>query len=165
MSDPSLHDPFLRVVRQEHPDVDLVILPPAATPPRTESPEVLRQARAAVQESRRTLTRLLAETGRPESTMVDLWSTYARTGSRHRIARTLLADLPEAARTLEVVGDWLLAEGWDARPCADGSPRLRAVRADLVLEATGHPTAIEVEIRSVSFPLSDATAASLDEEP
>ncbi|KRF13746.1 hypothetical protein ASG90_12945 [Nocardioides sp. Soil797] len=164
MSDPALNDPFLRVVRQEHPDVDLVILPPAAAPPETESTEVLRRARVAVAQARRTLDRLLAVTGRPESATVDLWSTYARTGSRHRIARTLLSDLPAATQTLELVGDWLLAEGWDARPYADGSSRLRAVHDDLVLEAIGYRTAVEVEIRSAAFPLSDASAAALDAE-
>lgn len=165
MSDPSLNDPFLRIVRQEHPDIDLVILPPAATPPETESREVLHRARAAVQESRRTVAQLLAVTGRPESTVVDLWSSYASTGSRRRVTRTLLGDLPAATQTLEQVGDWLLAEGWDARPYADGSTRLRAVRGDLVLEATGHATAIEIEIRSEPLPLSDESAESLDEEP
>lgn len=164
MSDPALTNPLLRRLRQDHPDVDIVILPPEVAAPETESDEVAQRAATAIAQSRRTLAHLLAVTGRPDAPTVEVWSTHSRTGSRQRVSRALAADLPESevATMLEQVGDWLLADGWDARPYADGSSRLRAVRNDLVLEATGWRTSVEVELRSVPFPLSDATAESLE---
>lgn len=167
MADPTplSDDPFFRVLRERHPDADLVVLPPAAPAPDDEPAEVRERARELVATARATLDSVFRRIGREPSVAVDLWSSHDRTGRRRRIARAAVHDLDPGAPValLREVGDALLALGWDARPYADGSPRLRAVRDGLVCEARAFGQALAVEVTSAPLPLSDATAAELEE--
>lgn len=163
MPEPSL-DPFFRVLRESHPDVDLVILPPATPAPVDEDPAVRSLARDLVAAVGDTVDELLARTGIRPTARVEFWSSNSRDGSRSRVARAGVLELEEGAPgpLLEHVGNALLALGWDARPYADGSRRLRGVSGDLVCEAEATGSSVIVEVRSAALPLSDATAAALE---
>lgn len=165
--DPLSEDPFLRTLRARHPDVDVVVLPPAVAAPAEEPAAVREQARHVVARARATLAAVSARIGREPSAAVDLWSSHDRTGRRRRIARAAFDELEPGVPValLREVGDALLALGWDARPYADGSPRLRAVMQDLVCEAEATGQSVVVEVTSVPLPLSDATASQLGERP
>jgi hypothetical protein len=163
MPDLSL-DPLFRVLRERHPDVDLVILPPATPAPVDEDPVVRSRARDLVAAVGATVDEVLARTGIQPTARVEFWSSNGRDGSRSRIARAGVLELAAGSPgpLLEQVGDALLALGWDARPYADGSRRLRGVLGDLVCEAEATESSVTFEVRSLPLPISDATAAALE---
>jgi hypothetical protein len=169
--DPALDDPFFRVVRERHPDIDLVMLPPVVLPPTVQDPAEEARAQALLAKVDETLdaVRLAVRVASGLSMEISAsWSTGSATGSRRRIARAVSHDVPpaEAVSALRAIGNRLLALGWDARPYADGSARLRGVHrqanGELSCEAVVGEGTLQVIVQTGPLALTDRVADALE---
>lgn len=165
-SDPALTDPMYGELRRRHPDVDLVVLP-SATPddhPPLAGPGQVRALRSHVDA---VLTALSGQLGLEPEGAVRLWWQQAHPLCHRRVVRAELVDAAGGPPTqlLRRTADALVALGWDARPAADGSPRLRAVAGPVEVVAEATPTALAVRLTSEPVwaareALADGEAAS-----
>lgn len=162
--DPLADDPFFRVVHARHPDVDLVILPPAVPAPTEEPPGTHGRARALVDGASTMLEDLFGRVGQQPGTRVSTWSSVGRSGRRRFLVRAIVGDLEPgtAVPLLREIGDALLAMGWDARPYDDGSPRLLAVRGDLRCASEAFEDSVRLAVDSVPLVVTDATISALE---
>lgn len=149
-NDAALADPMFSEVRRRHPDVDVVLLPspePGAHPPLA-GPGQVRALRSHVDAVLTTLSGHLAL--EPDQT-VRLWWQQAHPLCHRRVVRAGFGD-PTGERTpvdlLREAADALVALGWDARPAADGSTRLRATAKPVELVAEATPVALAVRLTS-----------------
>ncbi|MBM7517360.1 hypothetical protein [Nocardioides nitrophenolicus] len=158
-------DPFWSVVRRRHPDVDLVLLPPAAAPEESEpepAPTSVADASAECLARVAELWDLLVGGTVPDEQR-SAWTTGPAPGlMRHEATWTLLAVDPVLATgTLERAAASLRDEGWRVLAPPDGMPRVLAGRRarsgreelDLVLvPATGR---FFLTVRSGRYLLED----------
>lgn len=163
-SDPALADPMFHELRRRHPDVDVVLLPapePDSHPPLASTGQV-RALRAHVDAVLATLSRRLGVQPRES---LGLWWQQAHPLAHRRVVRAaFVSGSPDRPPSdlLRTVADELVALGWETRPAADGSPRVRAVAdpVEVVAEATGSALAV----RLTSTPLWVAPQALADDE-
>lgn len=142
-------DPFFDELRRRQPDIDIVVLPPDATPDGT--PEIDLAAQRAVQEEvEAVLEDLLRRSGLGEGQRTHRWRRT--TGRAHRFGATLTQrDLtPEQSIAgLRAVRDVLVDDpAWDARPGPGSGARLVATHDSRDLEVTAHavPSILVVQV-------------------
>lgn len=152
-ADPTQSDPMLRVLRERHPEVDVIVLPqPAAPAPAPVLDSSQREALAADVETALgdLLTRLgpaAAAAGRDGRWHRDEW------GRTWYESAALVRDLAPGANVdlLRSTGHALTGLGWQARPVPGDRPRLVARRrGGLEASATVRPTSLVVTVRTVA---------------
>jgi len=144
---------MLRVLRERHPEVDIVVLPQPA--PVRRAPEVDRSGRDALAEDlERDLDDLLERLGSdgpPHSVQRDhRWQTDEWHQTWYE-AVAVVDDLADGANValLRATGKALVDLGWRARPVPGDRPRLVARRRDgSEAVATVRPTSLVVTFRT-----------------
>lgn len=160
--DPIQADPMLRVLRERHREVDIVVLPDpalraAGPPPRPPAPmradDVVRRADALLEELTDRLTRDRALPGRPAR--VHLWRADSP-GRRFLESRMVVTDLAdgENVRLLRACSEAFLELGWPARPVPGRRPRLVAARGLFRASATVSDGGFRLFLRSASLPVA-----------
>lgn len=146
--DPALADPFFRPLRLAHPDVDIVLLPPPGAVGPGLAPAGPGQVRALRRHAAAVLDALVSRLGRDASDVGGYWWTQAHPDVHRWVLTASFADLGPGGGValLRRIGDTLLDLGWDARPAADGRPRLRGVAGPVELVASAYDDAVAVTI-------------------
>ncbi|PUA79020.1 hypothetical protein [Nocardioides currus] len=142
-------DPMMRVLRERHPDVDIVLLPPVE--PILDRPSATwAQCRALQHHADTVLATLSLNLGHEPATRVDYWWSQAHPEVRRWVTAASYADLGDdgARALLRALGNLLVRLGWEPRPAADGSPRLRGVAGPFELIASAADDAVSVNITS-----------------
>lgn len=165
--DPIRTDPMLRVVRERHREVDIVVLPDptlrAAGPPLPPAPavrtdDVVRRAGTLLEEVR---VRLAGDEGSAGGAqgphVVHRWRTD-ELGRRFLESRLVLSGLAqgENVRLLRSCGDALVGLGWRARPVPARRPGLVAVRGSSRAWATVTPSGFQLFLVSGLLVLAEA---------
>lgn len=156
-----LADPMLGVLREHHPDVDVVLLPTPPTPRPAEVDPVATPADLArlAQETDHLLDTLVARLTRHPS-----WPQHPEREARWRHDRMASADHGLAHRESLVVatglaegdnvallrasGNGLLGLGWQARPVPGSRPRLVARRGPFTASAMVREGSVQLTIGS-----------------
>jgi hypothetical protein len=156
--DPTLADPMLRVLRERHPEVDIVVLPqPAPVPQVPELGPAQREAFAADLE--RLLDDLLGRLPHAGSTRRDgRWHTDEWDQSWYECV-SVVGDLAEGDNItlLRSTGNALVGLGWQARPVPGDRPRLVARRRG------GFEAAATVRLTSLVLTLRTAKVRPAEE--
>lgn len=139
-------DPMMRTLRERHPDVNIVLLPPVE--PIVDQPSATpAQCRALQQHADAVLATLSLNVQREPSTRVDYWWSQNHPEVRRWVTAASYADLGDGALPmLRSVGNLLARLGWEPRPAADGSPRMRGVAGpfELIASAVGDTVSINI---------------------
>lgn len=148
-------DPMMRTLRERHPDVNIVLLPPVE--PITDRPSATpAQCRALQQHADTVLATVSRGAEREPSTRVDYWWSQNHPEVRRWVTAASYADLGDGAvPMLRSVGNLLVRLGWEPRPAADGSPRLRGVAGpfELVASAVGDTVSITLTSDPLYIPV------------
>lgn len=141
-------DPMMRIMRERHPDVNIVLLPPVV--PIVDRPSAsAAQCRAVQQHADTVLATLSLSVEREPSTRVDYWWSQSHPEVRRWVTAASYADLGEGALPmLRSLGNALVRLGWEPRPAADGSARLRGVAGPFELIASAAGDVVSVNITS-----------------
>jgi len=149
--DPTLDDPMLRVLRERHPEVDIVVLPQNAPAP--VAPELAAHEREALATGVEQLAdELLAqlERGVHTATRDGRWHTDEWDQTWYE-GVAVVGDLGwgDNVSLLRSTGDALVGLGWQARPVPGDRPRLVARRrGGFEASATVRPTSLVIRIRT-----------------
>lgn len=146
--DPALTDPMMRELRERHPDVDIVLLPPV--PPLDEPVATAAQCHARTRHADRVLAALSERIDREPTARADYWWGQAHPESRRWVTAASYGDLGDegAVPLLRRLANTLVHLGWEPRPAADGSPRVRGVAGPFELIAGATADAVSVRITS-----------------
>jgi len=158
---PVAADPMMRILRERHPDVNIVLLPPVE--PIVDRPSATSaQCRAVQHHADTVLATLSLNVEREPSTRADYWWSQSHPEVRRWVTAASYADLGDegALSLLRTLGNLLAHLGWEPRPAADGSPRIRGVAGPFELIASAAGDAVSVNITSdplyISAELHDA---------
>lgn len=150
--DPALADPMLRVLRERHPEVDIILLPgPAARPPvptlAPEEREALAHSTEALVDD--VLAHLSREPAWAESVREGRWRDDSQGQARYEVV-VVVSGLEEGANIdlLRATGGALVELGWQARPVRGKRPRLAARRAGVSATATVRATQFLLKVQS-----------------
>lgn len=149
--DPTLDDPMLRVLRERHPEVDVVVLPQSAPAP--VAPVLAAERLDAVgAEVEQLLDEVLGRVadGDREVAREGRWHTDEWDQSWYE-AVAVVGDLDRGDNValLRSTGTALLGLGWQARPVPGDRPRLAARRrGGFEATATVRPTSLVVKVRT-----------------
>lgn len=159
-------EPFFRVVRDRHPDVDLVILPPIDAPDPNQIETPLDDVRTIAAHTRDSLATVLVAAGHSSSTVSgESWPYLNSPIARRLKIRASIRDLgDDVVPVLRRIGDELLAMGWDARPVVDESPRLMASDGKHLLEANAVGPNVDLWIDSPAFVATEETVTQLERD-
>ena len=143
-------EPLLGVVREDHPDVDIVILPPeqpidlSAIP--VSDPSTIESASDS---ARMVLADLRSVAGiGPATEQSERWMPRdGLTRLSCHVGEHQLSDGESVAR-LRRVGTWLQAQGWHVDPETTGWPRLSATDGVHTVEAMAVTSTIELTVLS-----------------
>lgn len=156
-------DPFLRAVRQRHPDADLVLLPPvvADLPEASEA-----EATERVDRARASLASLYSRIGRTPTSSVELWWHQGLPDVHRLVVRASFRDLRTgtAVPLLRDVGEALLAEGWVAGPVPGERPALEAATRGQRLTAAAYPHSVDLELTSAPLRMPSGSLPDLGPE-
>lgn len=147
--DPVAADPMMRILRERHPDVTVVLLPPVE--PLLDQPSATpAQCRAIQRHASTVLATVSLNVEREPSTRVDYWWSQSQPEVRRWVIAATYADLGDhgAVALLRSLGNLLAGLGWEPRPAADGSPMIRGVAGPLELIASAAGDAVSVNITS-----------------
>jgi hypothetical protein len=146
--DPALADPMMRELRERHPDVDIVLLPPVA--PLTEPSATRAQCVARMQHAGRVLATLSERLDREPTARTDYWWSQKHPEVRRWVTAASFGDLGDegAVPFLRRLANTLVHLGWEPRPAADGSPKVRGVAGPFELIARASGDAVSVNITS-----------------
>ncbi|MCW2835739.1 MAG: hypothetical protein JWN68_3692 [Nocardioides sp.] len=139
----------MRVLRERHPDVNIVLLPPVE--PILDRPSATpAQCRAVQHHADTVLSTLSTEVGLEPSTRVDYWWSQSHPEVRRWVTAASYTDLgPEGAvPVLRTLGNLLARLGWEPRPAADGSPRVRGIAGPFELIASADGEVVTVNLTS-----------------
>lgn len=161
--DPALADPMLRVLRERHPEVDIVVLPQTAPAPR--APDLTSEQRATL-------------AGDVERSLDDLLDRLAAHPAAGQVRRDATWHSDEWDQTwyecvavvgplgtgdnmalLRATGRALVGLGWRARPVPGGRPRLEARRGGLSAAATVRPDTLVLTLRTAKARAADGEAS------
>lgn len=165
-------DAFWRAFRNEHPEVDLVLLPDPALTARPG--DAVPAGTETAEQTSVVADRLLDEldnhlAGQPGWPIViartRLWRDDPP-AHRHLECRLVVSDLDPGLPVplLRAVGNAFLAAGWRARPLPGDRPRLVARRGPFRATATVTPDALHLVLRSGLLPAETAETAETAEE-
>jgi hypothetical protein len=161
--DPAAADPFFRVLRERHPDVDVVLLPPTRPRPAdadawTGDPEVV------ADDALEALRVLGASLGTDLPVGVRFWKHHEEAAQQHLAVATSIAAPGTEVPELRRVGQALLDLGWDARPLEHQErPTLEARRDGHRLVA--HVVEGGVDLALTSRPVADTAFAEAGDRP
>lgn len=147
--EPAAADPMMRVVRERHPDVNIVLLPPVE--PILDQPSATpAQCRAVQKHADTVLATLSLNVEREPSTRVDYWWSQSHPEVRRWVTAASFTDLGDdgAIPLLKSVGNLLARLGWEPRPAADGSPKIRGVAGPFELIAIADGDLVSVNLTS-----------------
>jgi hypothetical protein len=144
--DPALADPMMRALRERHPDVDIVLLPPVR--PLDEPPATPAQCRSRMEHADRVLATLTERLDREPTARADYWWGQDHPEVRRWVTSAAYGDLGDggAIPFLRRLATNLVSLGWEPRPAADGSPRVRGVAGPFELVAQATADAVSVTI-------------------
>lgn len=149
--DPTLNDPMLRVLRERHPEVDIVVLP--QNTPAPVAPELAADDRDVLAAGvERMVDDLLArlDLGGRTATRDGRWHTDEWDQTWYE-GVAVVGDLGrgENVTLLRSTGNVLVGLGWQARPVPGDRPRLVARRrGGFEAAATVRPTSLVVTVRT-----------------
>lgn len=140
---------MMRVLRERHPDVNIVLLPPVEPIPDQPSATPA-QCRAVQKHADTVLATLSLNVEHEPSTRVDYWWSQSHPEVRRWVTAASYAGLGDqgAVPLLRTLGNLLARLGWEPRPAADGSPRIRGVAGPFELIASADGDAVSVSITS-----------------
>lgn len=145
-ADPIATDPFFKVLRERHPDVDIVLLP--ALEPRaadvdawTDDPRIVEERSAQL------LGEVIHAMGVEAAPGPPVWRDHPEAPQRYVRFETSWAATPPVPE-LRRLGTTLLELGWDAEPVATERPTLRATRAGHILIAEVSTAEVDLELTS-----------------
>ncbi len=158
--DPTLDDPMLRVLRERHPEVDIVLLPQTAPAP--VAPELGADERAALATGvERLLDDLLDRLGigdRPVAREgrwhTDEWDQGWYEGVA--VVRDLVPG--DNVALLRATGSAMADLGWQARPVPGDRPRLVGRRGGFEAAARVRPTSLVLTMRTAKVRASQEAA-------
>jgi len=171
--DPLAQAPLLRVVRERHPDVDVVVLPPEAPAPEpADAPVPVTDAALDAERARveAALAGLLAAAGatRAPADPADPAprTTWRSAPTSHVVPvaeARLPIDDPEAGIAVgRALSARLRADGWDGRLDRAGvTPLLLAALDDRTVRVAWLDAAVLVTVRGRALPVATATARAL----
>lgn len=161
--DPAATDPFFRVLRKRHPDVDVVLLPP--TRPRPADPDAWTGDPEAVAADALEALRVLGVslgTDLPDG--VRFWKHHEEAAQQHLVVVTSFPAPGQEVPGLRRVGQALLDLGWQSRPLErEERPTLEALRDGHRLVA--HVVEGGVDLALTSRPVADAAFAEAGGRP
>ncbi|WP_457205871.1 hypothetical protein [Nocardioides sp. P5_C9_2] len=162
--DPALADPMLRELRERHPDVDIVLLPPVR--PLDVPVATTAQCRSRMRHADRVLTTLSERLDREPTTRADYWWGQDHPEVRRWVTAAAFGDLGDegGVALLRRLADTLVQLGWEPRPAADGSPRVRGVAGPFELVARATDDAVSVTITSDALHVPADLHAELQHE-
>ena len=142
-------DPMMRVLRERHPDVNIVLLPPVE-PVLDQARATPAQCRALQKHADTVLATLSRGVEHEPSTRVDYWWSQSHPEVRRWVTAASYTDLGDdgAIPLLRTLGNLLARLGWEPRPAADGSPRIRGVAGPFELIASADGDVLSVNITS-----------------
>lgn len=142
-------DPMMRILRERHPDVNIVLLPPVA-PVGDRPSATLAQCRSVQQHADTVLSTVSQDLGHEPSTQVDYWWSQDHPEVRRWVTAATYPDLGDggAVPALRSLGNLLVRLGWEPRPATDGSPRIRGVAGPLELVASAEGSVLSVHLTS-----------------
>ena len=158
--DPTLNDPMLRVLRERHPEVDVVVLPQPAPAP--VAPELARDRRDALAADVEVLVDdLLArlQPGAGSLAREGRWHTDEWDQSWYECV-AVVGDLAggENIPLLRSTGSALVGLGWQARPVPGDRPRVVARRrGGFEAAATVRPTSLVLTLRTAKVRVAEGT--------
>lgn len=152
--DPTATDPFFRVLRERHPDVDVVLLPP--TQLRPADPDAWSGDPEAVADDAREALRVLGVSlGTDLPAGVRFWKHHEEAAQQHLVVATSFAAPGREVPELRRVGQALLDLGWRAAPLErEDRPTLEAHRDGHRLIA--HVVEGGVDLVLTSRPVTDS---------
>lgn len=152
--DPAAADPFFRVLRERHPDVDVVLLP--ATRPRPADPGAWTGDPQAVAEHALEALRVLGVAlGVDLPDGVRFWDHHEEAAQQHLTVTTSFPAPGQEVPQLRRLGTALVDLGWDARPLErQQRPTLEALRDGHRLVA--HVVEGGVDLVLTSRPVADS---------
>lgn len=156
-------DPMLRVVRERHPDVNIVMLPPEPTGPPGLPPTSEGQGRAIQQHTARVVACVSTTLELPAPLPVEFWWPQEHPEVYRWVCRWSYPVAGDSVDTLRQLGNALLRLDWDTRPAGDTPPKLRAVAGPLTLTATAHPGLVTLETVSEALHITPEMRALLTE--
>ena len=151
--DPAAADPFFRVLRERHPDVDVVLLPPIR--PRPADPDAWDGDPEVVADDALEALRVVGVAlGTDLPVGVRFWKHHEEAAQQHLAVATSIAAAGTEVRELRRVGQALLDLGWQARPLE------RQHRPSLEARRDGHrlvASAVEggIDLVLTSRPVAD----------
>ena len=164
-SDRVLDDPFLRVLRARHPDVDVVLLPEVDAAPPDLPPATVGQALAVGRHAVAVLEALWERAGQRLEPPVRFWWGQADPRLQRYVVKAALTDLdPDAVP--DVTGRFaraLLDLGWQPQPSPAGQPSLLARVGSLDVKVTGADRGVAVEVVSDPLHLTPETLEAAQE--
>jgi hypothetical protein len=159
--DPALVDPMMRELRERHPDVDIVLLPPVQ--PLDAPAATTAQCQARMLHADRVLATLSERLGREPTARADYWWSQDHPDVRRWVTAAAYGDLDDEGPVplLRRLANTLVHLGWEPRPAADGSPRVRGVAGPFELVAEATEEAVSVTITSDPLHVPAALHAEL----
>lgn len=150
-------DPMMRIVRERHPDVTIVLLPPVE-PIHDRPSATTAQCRAFQQHAETVLATLSRHLDSEPSTRADHWWSQRHPEVRRWVTATSYGNLDkgEPVALLRSLGTLLSKLGWDPRPAADGSPRLRGAAGPFELIASAGSDSVSINLTSEPLFVSEA---------
>ena len=148
--DPTLNDPMLRVLRERHPEVDVVVLPQPVPAP--VAPELAPDRRDALADDVERLVDDLLERLRTDRPVAreGRWHTDEWDQSWYECV-AVIGDLAtgDNVALLRSTGNALVGLGWQARPVPGDRPRLVARRrGGFEAAAAVRPTSLVLTLRT-----------------
>ena len=162
--DPALADPMLRVLREQHPEVDIVVLPQTAPAPQAPDLTLAQRGTLAAELDRSLddlLARLSADPATGPVTREGSWHTDEWDQTWYECV-AVVGPLGEGANIalLRSTGHALVGLGWQARPAPGDRPRLVARRrGGRWATATVRPESLVLTLRTAKVRTADEEAS------
>ena len=162
--DPALADPMLRVLREQHPEVDIVVLPQPAPAPQLPDLTLAQRGTLAADLDRSLddlIARLSADPAAGPVVREGSWHTDEWDQTWYECV-AVVGPLGEGANIalLRSTGHALVGLGWQARPVPGERPRLVARRrGGLWATATVRPDSLVLTLRTAKARVADEEAS------
>lgn len=160
-------EPLFGVVYEQHPGVDLVILPPVEVPELGQPLASVQEARELRDAARSAFDAVLIAVGhRAPTARHDSWRYLDSPVGRKFECRASVRDLPPdgAVPLLRSIGNALLTLGWDARAVVAPTPEILASDTVRLFGAQVVVNAVDLWLESESLMVADDTLDELSRD-